>query len=329
MRRWMMNPKSAYLYAIHALGLLMVIYCLLMIYTLVPLIGADGLRPHLVSCISMACYGLSGIYILINRKKSIITCVALVLLVHAVTTGLSNTMLLNSYDDVEFTKAMLNLIIASLDLVLLLLYLIGFRRSSRRLILLLAAQAYVMFLELLVEFHTTRVIIGTIVSEFSLIFYIIVNSLLIFLLGNRSVSDLPIKRSSRYNSERLYTSMCCGTIITISEEDYNLLSSDDRSTWNQSMDPDVEAEISLLALDRYGKYGIIVQKRHGSENLRMVFHDAISVGYLNTVTIDVMHVVEMESEYDCRKVRFYGKEGMFIDLLVGDFDAVLRASQSF
>lgn len=324
-----MNPKSAYLYAIHALGILMVIYCLLMIYTLVPLIGDDGLRPHLVSCICMACYGLSGIYILINRKKSIITCVALVLLVHAVTTGLSNSMLLNSYDDVEFTKAMLNLIVASLDLVLLLLYLIGFRRSSRRLILLLAAQAYVMFLELLVEFHSTRVIIGTIVSEFSLIFYIIVNSLLIFLLGNRSVSDLPIKRSSRYNSERLYTSMCCGTIITISEEDYNLLSSDDRSTWNQSMDPDVEAEISLPALDRYGKYGIIVQKRHGSENLRMVFHDAISVGYLNTVTIDVMHVVEMESEYDCRKVRFYGKEGMFIDLLVGDFDAVLRASQSF
>ena len=330
MRRWRMTYKSAYVHTIHALGILMILQSLLMLNTLISLVGVEGFKAYSVACICMFFYGIFGLYILFNRKKSIVTCITLVLVVHAITVGLDNVSALYSTDDIEFAKAIVNIIIAFLDLVLLVLYLIGFRRSSRRLMVLLAIQAYVMFLELIFAIHASREFFNTVLLNFPAAFNMVVYLMLIFLLCNRSVSDLPIKRTSRYNGERLYTSMCCGSIITISDEDYAMLSSQKRSGWNYSLDPDVEVEISIPARDRYGKYGIIVQKRHGSDKIRMVFHDATSIGYLNTVTIDVLNIVEMETEYDCcRKVRFYGKEGMFIDLLVGDFEAVERASQSF
>ena len=63
---------------------------------------------------------------------------------------------------------------------------------------------------------------------------------------------------------------------------------------------------------------MLLQKRHDRDALHLVFHDAVSFGYLNSVTMDLMHIVELEFVYGCRKVRFYGKDGMFIDILVGE-----------
>ena len=325
-----MNYRPAYTRTMRALGILMLFYCLLLASTLSSIIQSEGLNIYGVAwIIIVSCYGVIGAYLLFARKKSIVVCITLVLVVQAVTAGFNYLATLSSTDDIQFAKTVVSLIIVLLDLILLVLYLMGFRRSSRRLILLLGVQAYVMLLELMVAFHFSREIVNTIFMNFQVFYNLLVYLMLIFLLDHRSVSDLPIKRMTRFNSERLYTSLCCGMTITISEEDYALLSSDDRSSWNQSVDPDVEAETSIPARDRYGKYGILVQKRRGHDNIRLVFHDAVSVGYLDTVTVDVSHIVEMESVYDCRKIRFYGKEGMFIDLLVGDFEAVMRSSQSF
>lgn len=325
-----MNYRPAYIRTMRALGILMLIYCLLSASALSSTIQMKGWNAYGAAwVIIVSCYGVIGAYLLFARKKSIVVCITLVLIVQAVTAGFNNLATLSSTDDVQFAKTVINVIIVFLDLILLVLYLMGFRRSSRRLLLLLGVQAYVMLLKLMVEFHFSREFVDTLFMNFQTFYNLLVYIMLIFLLDHRSVSDLPIKRMIRFNSERLYTSLCCGTTITISEEDYILLSSDDRSSWNQSVDPDVEAETSILAMDRYGKYGILVQKRRGYDNIRLVFHDTVSVGYLNTVTVDVSHIVEMESVYDCRKIRFYGKEGMFIDLLVGDFEAVMRSSQSF
>lgn len=314
-----MKHKKLYINTMRALGVVMLLYGLIMLPALSSTVDELGWSIYGVvwSFINVA-YLASGVYLIINRRKSLVVCITLVLVIQAISSVINYLVALHSDGDLAFARAVISTILVLIDIVLLILYLVGFRRSSRRLMMLLGLQTYIAFLELAISIHLSREFVDTLFLNIQTLFSLILYALLIVLICNRSVSDLPIKRMSRYNSERLFTSLGCGTIIAISEDSYATIVSDDRSSWPRSADPEVESEIIIPAKDRYGNYELIVQKRLGHDPLRIVFHDAFAIGYLNTVTVDVTYIAELNRIHGCRKVRFYGREGMFIDILVGE-----------
>lgn len=314
-----MKHKKLYINTMRALGVVMLLYGLIMMPALSSIVDELGWSIYgAVWTLINVAYLASGVYLIINRRKSLVVCITLVLVIQAVSSVINYVVALHSDGDLAFARAVISTMLVLIDIVLLVLYLMGFRRSSRRLMMLLGLQTYIAFLELAISIHLSREFVDTLFLNIQTLFSLILYALLIVLICNRSVSDLPIKRMSRYNSERLFTSLGCGTIIAISEDSYATIVSDDRSSWPRSADPEVESEIVIPAKDRYGKYELLVQKRRGHDSLRIVFHDAFAIGYLNTVTVDVSYISDLGRAYGCRKVRFYGKEGMFIDLLVGE-----------
>ncbi|MBO5669386.1 MAG: hypothetical protein J6R75_03365 [Candidatus Methanomethylophilaceae archaeon] len=314
-----MKHKPLFRYTMYAIGVLMALFALVMLNALHSIASGAGWNLYGVFWLIMgASYLVGGLYIIVNRRKSLVACITIVLVLQVVSAAFNYMVSLRATDDLAFAKAVVSMMLVLLDFTLLMLYLMGFRRSSRRLFMLLGLQAYFTFLELLVAIHFSRVVVETLFMNFQSLFNLIIYGLLMILLCNRSVSDLPLNRMARYNSERLYTSMVGGTLISISDEGYAAITSSDRSSWAKSADPEIDLELVIPAKDRYGTYEMLLQKRHDRDALHLVFHDAVSFGYLNSVTMDLMHIVELEFVYGCRKVRFYGDDGMFIDILVGE-----------
>lgn len=316
-----MNRNSMTRLALYCMAVVMLIYCLLISSAIVNLIERDGINVYSAGWTTLAIgYFCCAVYIIVKNTNALVKCIAMVLILNVITAMINYSLMLTIDDDFQFVKAVFQTSFTVIDVILLVLYLSGFRQNSRRLMILLGIQAYIDLIQILVLMHFSRVIFWTITENFQVVLGLIVYALLIILLGDRRVSDLSTDRSARENTDYLFKSLGGGSMIAISEEDYSIILSDDRSSWSPSSDPAIEGERTIVAKEFRGGYEIILQKFHGSDNIRMVFHDVEVDSILNPISIDVLHVKEMEEVSTCKKVRFYGKDGMFIDLLVGKLE---------
>lgn len=299
------------------------------------LLGAFNLReispPYTVDSIVLTVlyfpFVIFGFLFLVFRFKSIVTVVTIALVLDISTTFRMSLTYLMVDEVMDFTTAeslylsgVLYLCISVVMTAFLVMYLFGMRHNAKRLKYALLAQMIVLALQVLLQAHV-RYSLGPVLREnIILVLQSLMYISMVLLLSDRSVSDRPLLIRARSNADAMYSVMGAGNSMYISKRVFEVISNPDPSNWKESLDPTVESETVLNARCRYTTYGILLQKIVGSENIRMTIYSEESDTVLKALTIDIMSIVNKGHFYGCDKVRFYGKDGVFIDLLVGKPD---------
>lgn len=313
--------------ALYALVLLM-LYFVHSITTSVEGLLQYGERNYVLVLMLISWFGyfFAALYILLWGHRSLIKCITLALMLCTLSESISYLSMLSMAEDIVFFEGVIRLALCVINLILVMLYISGFRQNSRRLMIVLGIQAYLDMVTVLNAIHVLR----DIPLAVGLQTWPLVNALiyltLIVLLSDRRVSDLSYDRAARDNGDRLFSSLGGGSMILLSNEDFVRIISTDRSDWGDSVDPAVEKEATFHATELRGGYEIIAQKFYGSDNVRLTFHRYGSVTFFNQLVVDVVCTKEIGTVRSYRKVRFFGKEGFFIDLLVESDDP--KVSQS-
>lgn len=310
-----------------SLGFLLLLYFMEIGKSLDSIYVLSYVNVHLVLwMILWICCLVFSIYIFTVGFKSPVICIMMALLVCVGSSLCSYISLLSVDDDLVFIEVVFRLSLAVIDLALMILYISGFRQNSRRLMIIMGVQAYILFVLLLRDINHYGDIVLALklypMDQLDLMIFLWV----IALLSDRRVSDFPMDRAARDNGDSLFSSMGGGSVIVISNGDYERMMSDDRSDWRKSVDPSVELEKTFFAREMRGGYEIIAQKLRGSDNVRLIFHSVRCTSFLESLMLDVTYTMEMGEVDGYRKVRFFGKDGFLIDLLVEN--DVPTASQS-
>lgn len=314
---------------LRALGVMMLIRWLLYTAAIVPLSTVMDMNSYIVFWYVVAFLNLLlGFLFLFGVIRSPVVAVVLTLGLRTISSVMNYSATLNTPDDIEFGRTVLMLAFTVIDLVLLTMYLFGFRQNSRRLIMFLAIQAYVMLLQIVLTMHLSREFFNSMLTNTEFVLTVLEYLLLMGLLNDRGVSDQNMERMARDNIDRVSASLAMGSLIYLSDDDYSLIVSEDRSSWSPSVDSAVELETSIHATDFKGGFEITIQKLHGRDNIRLLIHDSCGVSFMNSTIIDITYVKEMTAMNGDRKARFYGTDGVFIDLMIGEYDPFVRSSLS-
>ncbi len=268
----------------------------------------------------VALTALLGVVLLIKNDLRAEHIMILVVITEMVIEAGYYLLYMDGADDLEFMFNFMKLAIFGATLFFLFMYVVGFRHNARRLVGTLLILCVILALELVLEFFYIKDPIAMIVEYWMYIPQLLVYAILILLLGNIRISDtLPNKRIS-VNSSAIFKSMDGGDMAYISREDYEDLLSGSDDGWHTSTDPDIESEKTIEVRYTRGRYDLVLQRRHGSDTIHAILHVPTSGSILNALVFDIVHIESMGRYCRSEKIRIFGYDGMFVDLLVGKPD---------
>ncbi len=266
---------------------------------------------------------LLGVVLLIKNKMSAEHIVFLVIIVEMIIE--SGYILQDFYggDDLTLIFNYMTLVLFIATLFFLFMYAVGYRHNAQRMIGAFLAMCILQLLEPVISFFYVKDILFLLDVYWGLIFQLLVYGILILLLSDIRFSDpLPMKRVS-INSSAMFRSMDGGITAYISREDYESLTENSEEGWHPSNDPDVELERTIDVMHSRGKYDLVLQRRHGSDTVHAILHMTTSGSIFHALIFDIVHIESMGTYCGSKKIRIFGYDGMFVDLLVGKPDMFL------
>lgn len=128
----------------------------------------------------------------------------------------------------------------------------------------------------------------------------------------------PMKRV-RMNVEALETTTVTNNDTYIMRESLYLLMDPDREGWSASDEPGVEKELIVNLYNRLRREQMVIRKWEGEESPICTFMPLdLKVHLYKHLNIPIRTAVCPGGIDNCRRVRFYGDNGYFVDILVRD-----------
>jgi len=222
--------------------------------------------------------------------------------------------------DVNYMLRLMMYILLAFCVIFAVKIIVGSTHNTKRIVFV-----ELIFLVLLIVMYILNIHHGMKISEaigalsdYQYAFILIVVSLICLNMSDSKYVS-PMKRL-RMNVEAMETSTITVNDTYMTRESLYMILDRDYSKWEESEEPEIERQLNVVLYNRLRREMLVIRKWKDDEDLTGTFLPRdLKVHQFKHINFPIRHIAFYpEGRDECDKVRMYGDNGFFVDVMVRD-----------
>jgi hypothetical protein len=272
----------------------------------------------LLEVVGFAVQALGGVILLMWFRSKLVKGVAVALMV----VGVSNILVYFQYlyTDVEtgsFIFAILYVVAGAVMIYYGMSLFIGIKSGSMKCIVCIAALILIEAIFPLLQLHRGMPFFDVLYEYSDILIYMLLHVMLVIILTRKEMKIPSFQKRIVKNSDIIFDQMVTDPDTYIMRSDLpKLLSTEDGPEWVHIEGGPIERELAVPLQGNKPGVELLLQKWNGDERMHLCVRTKGLGTYRIVLTMPIEQTVMNGDEGTASKVRFYGADGMFADVVI-------------
>jgi len=272
----------------------------------------------LLEVVGFAVQALGGVILLMWFRSKLVKGVAVALMV----VGVSNILVYFQYlyTDVEtgsFIFAILYVVAGAVMIYYGMSLFIGIKSGSMKCIVCIAALILIEVIFPLLQLHRGMPFFDVLYEYSDILIYMLLHVMLVIILTRKEMKIPSFQKRIVKNSDIIFDQMVTDPDTYIMRSDLpKLLSTEDGPEWVHIEGGPIERELAVPLQGNKPGVELLLQKWNGDERMHLCVRTKGLGTYRIVLTMPIEQTVMNGDEGTASKVRFYGADGMFADVVI-------------
>lgn len=272
----------------------------------------------LLEVVGFAVQALGGVILLKWFRSKLVKGVAVALMV----VGVSNILVYFQYlyTDVEtgsFIFAILYVVAGAVMIYYGMSLFIGIKSGSMKCIVCIAALILIEIIFPLLQLHRGMPFFDVLYEYSDILIYMLLHVMLVIILTRNEMKIPSFQKRIVKNSDVIFDQMVTDPDTYIMRSDLpKLLSTEDGPEWVHIEGGPIERELAVPLQGNKPGVELLLQKWNGDERMHLCVRTKGLGTYRIVLTMPIEQTVMNGDEGNASKVRFYGADGMFADVVI-------------
>ena len=275
--------------------------------------------PIFLEIVGFAVQALGGVILLVWFKQNLVKGVAVALIVVGISSILVNFQSLFDIEDagIFFIIAVLYVVAGAVMIYYGMSLFIGIKSGSMKCIVCLGALIVVEIIFPLLQLHRGVPFFDVLYMFSDILIYMILHIILVVILTRNEMKIPSFQKRIVKNSDVIFDQMVTDPDTYIMRSDLpKLLSTEDGPEWIHIEGGPIERELAVPLQGNKPGEELLLQKWNGDERMHLCVRTKGPGTYRIVLTMPIEQTVMNGDEGTASKVRFYGADGMFADVVI-------------
>ena len=272
----------------------------------------------LLEVVGFAVQALGGVILLLWFRPKLVKGVAVALMV----VGISNILVYFQYlytdvDTGSFIFAILYVVAGAVMIYYGMSLFIGIKSGSMKCIVCIAALILIEIIFPLLQLHRGMPFFDVLYEYSDILIYMLLHVMLVIILTRNEMKIPSFQKRIVKNSDVIFDQMVTDPDTYIMRSDLpKLLSTEDGPEWVHIEGGPIERELAVPLQGNKPGEELLLQKWNGDERMHLCVRTKGPGTYRIVLTMPIEQTVMNGDEGTASKVRFYGADGMFADVVI-------------
>lgn len=257
----------------------------------------------------------AGAVITFNKELSLNDCVSTAGFVIGVIFMLQYGLVMNAVSDFQFAISLIAIVVGAAMVFASVAYYFGYHYNAFRMTILMVVIVATDLVPAFVDWYEYIPLLDIIRDNSPLIPIYIVYGVFMYTLSRKEIRYRPVSSRISSNLDTIENMFHNDSGASISPADLKTMVDGDYRSWPHRTDGIIECETVMTIRNSGRTLDLVLQKWVDDPVLHALIVPEYGGQYIQGFRIDLCHVVVRE---DGASARIYGRDGMFIDILVSD-----------